>query len=81
MTPDLVRQGVLQVGGVTDFDERYPSFLAQVKADVQTGQALGVAQTPTFFINGRKIAGGLEPAFFQAAIEYELARAQQGSNP
>ena len=81
MTPDLVRQGVKQVGGVMDFDERYPSVLALVKADVQAGQALGVGQTPTFFINGRKVAGALEAEFFEAAIEYELARAQQGSNP
>jgi protein-disulfide isomerase/uncharacterized membrane protein len=81
MTPDLVRQGVRQVGGVTDFDARYPSVLALVKADVQAGQSLGVGQTPTFFINGRKVAGALEAEFFEAAIEYELARAQQGSNP
>lgn len=81
MTPDLVRQGVKQVGGVMDFDARYPSVLALVKADVQAGQALGVGQTPTFFINGRKVAGALEAEFFEAAIEYELARAQQGSNP
>jgi protein-disulfide isomerase len=80
MTADLVRQGVRQVAGITDFDARYASVLEQVRADVKYGQSLGVGQTPTFFINGRKVVGGLEPEFFEAAIEYELARAQ-GSKP
>ena len=42
-------------------------------ADDAFGQSLGVNRTPTFFINGRKIEGGLDPEFFEAAIEYELA--------
>lgn len=80
ITPDLVRQGVKQVAGVTDFDARYQSVLEQVRTDVKYGQSLGVGRTPTFFINGRKVEGGLEPAFFEAAIEYELAHAP-GSKP
>jgi len=81
LTPDLVRQGVKQVAGVTDFDARYQTVLAQVKADVRLGQSLGVGRTPTFFINGRKVEGGLDPEFFEAAIEYELARAAQSAKP
>ncbi|MEQ1895858.1 MAG: thioredoxin domain-containing protein [Vicinamibacterales bacterium] len=73
MNPDLVRQGVRQVAGVTDFDARYAAVLEQVKGDIRYGQSLGVNRTPTFFINGRKIEGGLDPEFFEAAIEYELA--------
>ena len=80
MTPELVRQGVRQVGGVNDFDEQYPTVLEQVRADVALGQSVGVNSTPTFFINGRMIRGGLEPQLFQAAIEYELAQAQT-ANP
>ena len=80
MTPELVRQGVRQVGGVNDFDEQYPTVLEQVRADVALGQSVGVNSTPTFFINGRMIRGGLEPQFFQAAIEYELSQAQT-ANP
>ena len=72
MTPDLVRQGVRQIAGVMDFDARYPGVLAQIKTDVMYAQSLGVGRTPTFFINGRKVEGGLEPDFFEAAIEYEL---------
>lgn len=76
MNPDLVRQGVRSVAGVMDFNERYASVLEQVKGDIKYGQSLGVNRTPTFFINGRKIEGGLDPEFFDAAIAYELARAK-----
>jgi uncharacterized membrane protein/protein-disulfide isomerase len=74
MSPDLVRQGVRQVAGVTDFDAQYPKVLEQVRADVAQGRQLGVNRTPTFFINGVKIEGGLRPQFFDAAIAYELKR-------
>ncbi|MGH9348168.1 MAG: vitamin K epoxide reductase family protein [Vicinamibacterales bacterium] len=74
MSPDLVRQGVRQVAGVTDFDAQYPKVLEQVRADAAQGRQLGVNRTPTFFINGVKIEGGLRPQFFDAAIAYELKR-------
>jgi len=76
MNPDLVRQGVRSVAGVMDFNERYASVLEQVKGDVKYGQSLGVNRTPTFFINGRRLEGGLDPEFFEAAIAYELAHAK-----
>jgi protein-disulfide isomerase len=68
------------VGGVDDFDAQYPRVLQEVRADTSYGQSLGVGRTPTFFINGRRIEGGLEPHLFEAAIEYELSRAE-ASNP
>ena len=74
MSPDLVRQGVRQIAGVSDFDAQYPKVLEQVRADVAQGRQLGVNRTPTFFINGVKIEGGLRPQFFDAAIAYELKR-------
>jgi len=76
MNPDLVRQGVRSVAGVMDFNEQYAAVLEQVKGDVKYGQSLGVNRTPTFFINGRKLEGGLDPEFFEAAIAYELAHAK-----
>ncbi len=74
MSPDLVRQGVREVAGVTDFDAQYPKVLEQVRGDVAQGRQLGVGRTPTFFINGVKIEGGLRPQFFDAAIASELKR-------
>jgi uncharacterized membrane protein/protein-disulfide isomerase len=72
LSPDQVREGVKSVGGVTDFDAQYPKVLEQVRADVAQGRQLGVNRTPTFFINGVKIEGGLRPQFFDAAIAHEL---------
>jgi uncharacterized membrane protein/protein-disulfide isomerase len=74
MSPDLVREGVKQVAGVDDFDAQYPKILEQVKGDVAMGRQLGVSRTPTFFINGVKIEGGLRPEFFDAALAFELKR-------
>jgi uncharacterized membrane protein/protein-disulfide isomerase len=79
MTPELVRRGAREVGGVTDFDQQYPRVLQQVRADVALGRQLGVSSTPTFFVNGVKIVGGLRPQFFDAAIAYELQRAGAGA--
>jgi protein-disulfide isomerase len=33
---------------------------------------LGVTSTPTFFINGRLLKGGLPTQYFEAALELEL---------
>jgi len=79
MSPDLVRRGVREVGGVADFDAQYPRVLEQVRADVALGRQLGVGSTPTFFVNGVKIVGGLRPQFFDAAIARELKRASAGA--
>jgi protein-disulfide isomerase len=71
----MVKQGAAQVGGISDFDARYVSALAEVRADIEMGSKLGVTQTPTFFVNGRKIHGVTGQAF-EAAIELELKRSR-----
>jgi protein-disulfide isomerase/uncharacterized membrane protein len=75
LTPDQVRTAAATVGGIKDFESQYATALNDVKADVALGTRLGVKSTPTFFINGRLIAGGLPPAVLEAAIELELKRA------
>ena len=56
-----------------------PAAAAAVAEDVAAGAAAGVTSTPTFFINGRRIAGGFqrpEQYRFALAIERDiLARA------
>ena len=74
LTPGQVRRAAADVGGITDFDAQYPVVLNEVKADAALGARLGVKSTPTFFINGRRIAGGLPPGAFEAAIEQEMKR-------
>ena len=76
LTRDLVVQGLREVAQVTDFDAQYATQLEAVRADVRRGEQLQITGTPTFYINGIKIGGGLRPAYFDAAIAYELRRAQ-----
>lgn len=75
LTPDLVKQGAAQVGGIQDFDAQYAGALTQVREDIGMAVKLDVRSTPTFFVNGRKI-GGLTGQAFEAAIELELKRSR-----
>ena len=81
LTPASVREAARSVAGVTDFDQAYPQLLQQVRADVALGQALGVQQTPTFFINGVRFNGEPAPQFLDMAIAYELKKAGRSPGP
>jgi len=72
MTPASVRQAARDIGGVTDFDARFPATVELVKGDTTLGKQLGVKSTPTFFINGVKVEGMWIPQYFDQAIGYEL---------
>ena len=74
LSPETVKAGAAQAGGIFDFDARYAEALKSVREDAALGERLKVNSTPTFFINGRRIAGSLPPGAFEAAIEHELAR-------
>lgn len=74
LTAAMVRDGARQVAGIEDFDARYSRMLEQIKADTALGGLLGVKSTPTFFVNGVKIEGGMEPRYFDAVIGYELKK-------
>jgi uncharacterized membrane protein len=79
LNPDSVRRAAREVGGVTDFDERYEDTLALVRADVALGGRLDVRGTPTFFMNGLRLPG-LRAEFFDAAIQWELRRVRGAGN-
>jgi uncharacterized membrane protein/protein-disulfide isomerase len=84
LTRDSVKEALAKIAQVTDFDARYSSTLQEVRADAQLGQKLQINGTPTFFINGIRIASTLRPSYFDAAIAYELKNsgaAPQGSGP
>jgi uncharacterized membrane protein/protein-disulfide isomerase len=75
MTPDTVRAAAQRIAGITDFNARYPDVIRDVQRDIAAGGALRVGSTPTYFINGVRIAGQLIPAdWFQKAIELELQK-------
>jgi protein-disulfide isomerase len=75
LTPELVKQGVRTVAGVTDFDSRFDTTLQLVKADIAMGSQLKVSGTPTFFMNGIRLPV-LRAEFLDAAIAWELKRVQ-----
>jgi uncharacterized membrane protein len=76
LTRDTVKTALEDIAQVTDFDAKYATVLNEVRSDAQLGQKLQINGTPTFFINGIRIASTLRPSYFDAAIAYELKRTQ-----
>ncbi len=74
LTRDVVRKAAADIGGVPDFDARYPHALEEVKMDAGLGGLLQIRSTPTFFINGRRIVGGIPPQAFDFLIQLALDR-------
>jgi len=74
LTADSVKAGLAEVAQINDFDARYASVLPAVKSDTALGASLGVGSTPTFFINGVKIPGGIAPRVLDYIIEHELSK-------
>lgn len=74
LTPDKVKKAAQDIGGIQDFDAKYPGALQEVKADASLGAKLGITVTPTFYINGRKLAGQsiTPPQYFDYLIELAL---------
>jgi uncharacterized membrane protein/protein-disulfide isomerase len=74
LTPEAVKRAAKDVGGIDDFDAQYPRVLEEVKADASLGASLKISQTPTFYINGRKITGNTitPPQYFDYLIELAL---------
>jgi len=77
LTRERVVEGLVEVAQVTDFDARYEEVLEDVRADAAIGQKVQITGTPTFFINGIRIASTLRPAYFDAAIAYELKKVSE----
>jgi protein-disulfide isomerase len=50
---------------------------ARIDGDVKLAKALGVTGAPSYFVNGRKIAGALPPAELAALVREELALARR----
>jgi protein-disulfide isomerase len=75
LTPASVREYAATIGGVHDFDTQYQRAIEQVRSDVGLGKLLGIRVTPTFFINGVRVDGGLAPQAMDMAIAYELKKA------
>jgi protein-disulfide isomerase len=59
--------------------EADPSTAAQVEKTVAEGRALGVASTPTLFVNGRMLGGTMDERQMDMLIQVELERQKQHS--
>jgi uncharacterized membrane protein/predicted DsbA family dithiol-disulfide isomerase len=59
-----------------------PATRARIGEDVQAGARVGVASTPTLFMNGRTIEGALERAYYDYAyvIEHRAHHARAGAS-
>jgi protein-disulfide isomerase len=51
------------------------AVIEQIHGDERLAKRLGVTGTPTFFINGRKVAGAQPVGAFKALIELEIRKA------
>ena len=74
LTPDVVKNAAKDIGGIPDFDAQYQTALQEVKNDANLGATLHISQTPTFYINGRKLTGDTitPPQYFDYLIELAL---------
>ena len=79
MSLETVRQGLVDVAGMTDFDELYEATLNDVKGDIELGNLIDIDATPTFVINGVTVKGGLRPELLETAIALELDRVSDDS--
>jgi protein-disulfide isomerase/uncharacterized membrane protein len=75
LTAASIKEAARDLAGIQDFDARYASALQAVRTDTSMGGLLGVRSTPTFFINGVRIDGGLAAPVFDAIIAHELKKA------
>jgi uncharacterized membrane protein/protein-disulfide isomerase len=73
--PEAVREAAQKLLGVTDFDREYTAKLAGIRADIADGGVLNINGTPTYFINGVRLPGGMRPEYFEMAIDIELKKA------
>lgn len=72
LSRDVIKKAAQDIAGITDYDARYDAALQAVKTDASLGGFMKIRQTPTFFINGRKVEGGLQPAAMDGLIRIIL---------
>jgi uncharacterized membrane protein/protein-disulfide isomerase len=73
---EVVKEGLKEVTGLTNFAEQFPQMIDGIRQDVSDGVALRIGGTPTYFINGVRVTFNLPPAYLKLAIEHELKKAE-----
>jgi uncharacterized membrane protein len=72
LSPSRVRDAAQEVGGLRDFGADLPNALAEIRKEGELGGELKVDQTPTYFLNGRRIAPAITREAMEFLIELEL---------
>lgn len=67
-----VRKAAKEIGGVDDFDNKFPLVVPSIQKDIDLGHQLRLNAMPTLFINGVRIEGVLKPELLDRAIAHEL---------
>ena len=80
LSPVSVRAAARDVADIQDYDSEYARTLEVIKSDIALANSLAVDVTPTFVINGVRVAGGLTVPYLDAAIAYELAREEKNES-
>jgi len=58
-----------------------PATMARVRSDIEAGNRVGIASTPTLFINGRRLEGALERSYYAYALIIERNAADTTREP
>lgn len=72
LSPSRVRDAAKDVAGISDFNAGYTNALTEVRKEGELGGTLHIDQTPTYFLNGRKIAPAITSEAMDYLIELEL---------
>jgi uncharacterized membrane protein/protein-disulfide isomerase len=72
LSPARVRDAAKDVGGIPDFNAGLTNAMAEVRREGTLGGDLHVDQTPTFVLNGRRIAPAVTPEAMDFLIGLEL---------
>ncbi len=67
-----MRAAAQRILGVTDFEREYARRLPDIRRDIADGTALNISQTPTYFVNGVRLPGGMTPDYFELALMLEI---------
>lgn len=72
LSPARVREAAQDVAGISDFNADLPNALAEIRKEGELGGELKVGETPTYFLNGRRIAPAITAEAMDFLIQLEL---------
>lgn len=71
-----LRTAAQRILGVTDFEREYARKLPDIRKDIADGGVVGINSTPTYFVNGVRLPGGMTSDYFELAITLEIEAAR-----